>query len=226
MSDDQLNPESVVNKFVEYSEATDLPQIQSSFFSLCSLIKVDPHAHKDFYSLLKSRLQHWKCQALWELLDTRASLPEYSNRTACKGKRVLVIGAGPVGLRAAIEASLLGAEVDVVEKRGSFSRNNVLHLWPFLINDLRALGAKKFYGKFCAGAIDHVCELYMDLQSECTYTCQLLSSILSPPSPSSPSSPPLLSLLFPSSPHSFPLPLSLPSSSPSQSNSLSHWLKT
>ena len=37
-----------------------------------------------------------------------------------------------------------------------FSRNNVLHLWPYNIHDLRALGAKKFYGKFCAGSIDHI----------------------------------------------------------------------
>lgn len=29
-------------------------------------------------------------------------------------------------------------------------------MWPFLITDLRNLGAKKFYGKFCAGAIDHI----------------------------------------------------------------------
>lgn len=44
----------------------------------------------------------------------------------------------------------------VVEKRDRMSRNNVLHLWPFVIHDLRALGAKKFFGKFCAGAIDHI----------------------------------------------------------------------
>lgn len=44
----------------------------------------------------------------------------------------------------------------VVEKRDRISRNNVLHLWPFVIDDLRLLGAKKFFGKFCAGAIDHI----------------------------------------------------------------------
>lgn len=44
----------------------------------------------------------------------------------------------------------------LLEKRDAFSRNNVLHLWPFTIQDLRGLGAKKFYGKFCAGAIDHI----------------------------------------------------------------------
>lgn len=50
----------------------------------------------------------------------------------------------------------MGARVVVLEKRDSFSRNNVLHLWPFTIHDLRGLGAKKFYGKFCAGSIDHI----------------------------------------------------------------------
>lgn len=43
-----------------------------------------------------------------------------------------------------------------MEKRDRFSRNNVLHLWPFVIQDLRMLGAKKFFGKFCAGSIDHI----------------------------------------------------------------------
>jgi len=55
---------------------------------------------------------------------------------------VLIIGAGPCGLRAAIDAQLLGAKVVVIEKREKLSRNNVLHLWPFVITDLRALGAK------------------------------------------------------------------------------------
>ena len=77
---------------------------------------------------------------------------------AATGVRVFIIGAGPIGLRLAIDCVMLGAEVVVVEKRRTFSRNNVLHLWPFTIEDLRQLGAKKFYGKFCAGAIDHISE--------------------------------------------------------------------
>lgn len=76
---------------------------------------------------------------------------------------MLVIGAGPCGLRTAIELAMLGAKVVVVEKRNSFSRNNVLHLWPFLINDLRNLGAKKFFGKFCAGAIDHISKFQVSI---------------------------------------------------------------
>jgi 2-polyprenyl-6-methoxyphenol hydroxylase-like FAD-dependent oxidoreductase len=83
-------------------------------------------------------------------------LQVYKGGRVCAGQRVVVIGAGPCGLRTAIEAQLLGARVVVIEKRDRFSRNNVLHLWPFNIHDLRGLGAKKFYGKFCSGAIDHV----------------------------------------------------------------------
>lgn len=75
--------------------------------------------------------------------------------------KCLVLGAGPCGLRTAIELSLLGAQVVVLEKRESFSRNNVLHLWPFTICDLCGLGAKKFYGRFCTGSLDHICEWLM-----------------------------------------------------------------
>lgn len=69
---------------------------------------------------------------------------------------MLIIGGGPCGLRAGIEVALLGGQVVVVEKRDRFSRNNVLHLWPYLIHDLKTLGAKKLFGKFCAGSIDHI----------------------------------------------------------------------
>lgn len=76
---------------------------------------------------------------------------------------MLIIGGGPVGLRAAIEAALLGARVDVVEKRTQFSRNNCLHLWPFVVTDLRNIGAKIFYSKFATGGIDHISKLKFNL---------------------------------------------------------------
>lgn len=157
-------------KFTRFSEASDLQEITSSFKSLCDEIDIDPLSEsQDFYSSLKEKLQQWRCKALWQLLDKRASMEEYRGGSASRGKRVLVIGAGPVGLRFAIEAALLGASVHLVEKRNSFSRNNVLHLWPFLIDDLKSLGAKKFYGKFCAGAIDHISK-YM--RAYVASTCQ------------------------------------------------------
>ena len=72
------------------------------------------------------------------------------------GSNVLVVGAGPCGLRTAIEAQMLGANTVIIERRDGFTRNNVLKLWKFLMEDLKSLGAKKLYGMFCAGNINHV----------------------------------------------------------------------
>ena len=44
----------------------------------------------------------------------------------------------------------------VMEKRESFTRNNVLHLWPWVIEDLKSLGAKHFYPRFCTGTMNHI----------------------------------------------------------------------
>ena len=153
----ETKPDPIYPLVLEFFNAQDLPDIVSSFNTLCREIQVDPSSRENIYPSLRSKLQQWKCVAVWELLNARAAQPEYCGQTPCKGKRILIVGAGPVGLRAAIEAALLGAEVDVVEKRKSFSRNNVLQLWPFVIEDLRGLGAKTFYPKFCVGGIAHIC---------------------------------------------------------------------
>ena len=62
--------------------------------------------------------------------------------------RVLISGAGPVGLRAAVEAALMGQCVTVVEARAVFSRVNILMLWQCTADDLFAYGAKAFYPRF------------------------------------------------------------------------------
>ncbi|XP_073975885.1 molecule interacting with CasL isoform X2 [Rhodnius prolixus] len=142
--------------FDQFCSAGTLKAILSHHRHLCSLLHIRPASFNQFYPKLKSKLRSWKAQALWNKFDKRASHKCYNRGKACTNARVLVIGAGPCGLRAAIEAQLLGAKVVVVEKRDRITRNNVLHLWPFVIHDLRALGAKKFFGRFCAGAIDHI----------------------------------------------------------------------
>ena len=53
----------------------------------------------------------WKANALWAKFDKRASHKVYMKGKACAGQRVLVIGAGPCGLRTAIEAQLLGKKL-------------------------------------------------------------------------------------------------------------------
>nr|XP_032295309.1 F-actin-monooxygenase Mical isoform X5 [Drosophila virilis] len=136
--------------------ATTMRQILALHRAMCEAVGLRPSPLNDFYPKLKAKVRSWKAQALWKKFDARAAHRVYGKGNACTGTRVLVIGAGPCGLRTAIEAQLLGAKVVVLEKRDRITRNNVLHLWPFVITDLRNLGAKKFYGKFCAGSIDHI----------------------------------------------------------------------
>ncbi|XP_053945588.1 F-actin-monooxygenase Mical isoform X10 [Anastrepha ludens] len=136
--------------------ATTMRQILGLHRDMCDILGLRSAPINEFYPMLKAKIRSWKAQALWKKFDARAAHRVYAKGTACNGTHVLVIGAGPCGLRTAIEAQLLGAKVVVLEKRDRITRNNVLHLWPFVITDLRNLGAKKFYGKFCAGSIDHI----------------------------------------------------------------------
>ncbi|KAK8728739.1 hypothetical protein OTU49_009120 [Cherax quadricarinatus] len=142
--------------FEQLCAASTFKSVLYHYRQLCDVLRLKPTNIRSFYPKLKSKLRSWKAQALWSKFDKRASHKCYNHGKACSNNKVLIIGAGPCGLRSAIECQLLGAKVVVVEKRDRLSRNNVLHLWPFVISDLKQLGAKKFYGKFCAGAIDHI----------------------------------------------------------------------
>ncbi|KAL7878638.1 hypothetical protein AOLI_G00096120 [Acnodon oligacanthus] len=142
--------------FDRFVQATTCKGTLKAFQELCDFLELKPSEYRVFYHKLKSKLNYWKAKALWAKLDKRASHKEYKKGRACANSKCLIIGAGPCGLRTAIELGFLGAKVVLLEKRDAFSRNNVLHLWPFTIQDLRGLGAKKFYGKFCAGSIDHI----------------------------------------------------------------------
>mmetsp|Transcript_86743 Transcript_86743/g.280855 ORF Transcript_86743/g.280855 Transcript_86743/m.280855 type:complete len:735 (-) Transcript_86743:68-2272(-) len=80
-------------------------------------------------------------RVLWERLDARCSMVDYCRRPL-SARRAVVVGAGPIGLRCALELRLLGAEVAVLERRVSFDRINRLHLWPWCGEDLKGWGAK------------------------------------------------------------------------------------
>uniref|UniRef100_A0A671QX70 Molecule interacting with CasL protein 1 n=1 Tax=Sinocyclocheilus anshuiensis TaxID=1608454 RepID=A0A671QX70_9TELE len=151
---DSVNPSHAL--FDRFVQAQTCKETQQNFIELCRHLKVKPRDYKHFYSKLKDRLNYWKAKDLWQKIDKRAAHPDYEQGQACHQNKCLVLGAGPCGLRTAIELALLGAQVVVLDKRVSFMRNNVLHLWPYTIRDLLNLGAKKFYGRFCSGSIHHI----------------------------------------------------------------------
>ncbi|RLN55716.1 hypothetical protein BBJ28_00012418 [Nothophytophthora sp. Chile5] len=145
---------SVLNSFKAFDDAQNLVETLASFNKLltdCGLngVKVDEpwrvynHIKAAVYSKLGFRHKQ-----LFKLLDARFNMDVYKRKPAAK-KRVCIIGAGPVGLRAAVETALLGGQVVVLEKRKHFSRENILHLWPWVVQDLTALGAKVFFPQFC-----------------------------------------------------------------------------
>ncbi|XP_056269161.1 F-actin-monooxygenase mical2b isoform X3 [Pseudoliparis swirei] len=156
MGEAEEERDNVGKLFEDFVQASTCKGTLQAFSVLCRRLDIDPADNDTFYSSLKAKVTSWKANALWSKLDKRTSQKEYKNGQACMETKCLIIGGGPCGLRTAIELALMGAKVVVIEKRDSFSRNNVLHLWPYTIHDLRGLGAKKFYGKFCAGAIDHI----------------------------------------------------------------------
>ncbi|MCJ8741842.1 hypothetical protein PDJAM_G00075440 [Pangasius djambal] len=156
MTDQQDPVNSGQALFDRFVVAQTCKEVQKNFIELCRHLELDVKDYRHFYSKLKERLNYWKAKELWQKIDKRAAHPDYEQGKPCAKTKCLVLGAGPCGLRTAIELALLGAQVVLLEKRTSFSRNNVLHLWPYTIRDLRNLGAKNFYGKFCSGSLDHI----------------------------------------------------------------------
>ena len=90
------------------TQAATLKSILRTFRYLCDVLRLKPQEMPYFYPKLKSKLTSWKANALWAKFDKRAGHKVYMKGKACAGQRVLVIGAGPCGLRTAIEAQLLG----------------------------------------------------------------------------------------------------------------------
>mmetsp|Transcript_79284 Transcript_79284/g.157000 ORF Transcript_79284/g.157000 Transcript_79284/m.157000 type:complete len:834 (-) Transcript_79284:97-2598(-) len=77
-------------------------------------------------------------RSLWARLAARRE----QQMRPLHGRHCVVVGAGPVGLRCALELRLLGAEVVVLEKRTEFDRVNRVLLWGWCGEDLKSWGAK------------------------------------------------------------------------------------
>ncbi len=97
--------------FDHFCAASTLKSILRAFRLLCETTRLKPAELPQFYPRLKSRLRSWRANAIWAKFDKRLAHKVYKGGRACAGRRVLVIGAGPCGLRTAIEAQLLGAKV-------------------------------------------------------------------------------------------------------------------
>eukprot|EP00644_Phytophthora_capsici_P000670 jgi/Phyca11/109146/e_gw1.16.253.1 len=145
---------TVRNSFKAFADAQDLYDTLATFHTLtadCGLegmkLQEPWHMYYHIRDAVYSKLG-FRQKQLFKLLDVKFALDVYRRRP-CVTKRTCIAGAGPVGLRAAIELALLGGHVSVLEKRTKFSRENMLHLWPWVVQDLASIGAKILFKNFC-----------------------------------------------------------------------------
>ncbi|KAJ6220064.1 hypothetical protein RDWZM_005876 [Blomia tropicalis] len=155
--------ENVIKHFDNLISATSVKAVLENSRHISKHLHCETdYGIRNFFKL-KSVLLNVKSLSKWnrvasilKALDQKANQKEYGIRPKLQEKKILVIGGGLSGLRVAIELLLIGAKVICVEKRDEFSRNNVIHLWPNVINDMYTFEAKRLYGQFCVGSIDHI----------------------------------------------------------------------
>ena len=103
--------DDAINAFVDFFEASDLASAQQAFIQSCQEVDLEPYGtFQHFYSKYKIALKEhvpYKYRGIWKILDKKANQKPYQGWIA-EGSNVLVVGAGPCGLRTAIETQLLG----------------------------------------------------------------------------------------------------------------------
>ena len=104
------------DSFVRAKGVTDTISLFETLEMLCCSDSCD-----DYQAIKDNTSSSYAAARWWVLLDQKRRCEVYRGRP-CSNMHIVVIGAGPVGLRTAIEARLLGAHVTVVEKRVCFTR--------------------------------------------------------------------------------------------------------
>jgi hypothetical protein len=155
LPDDPSNLDEALDQFMN---AQHVNQVAESWSHVRKLSGVPADATGlAFFDQLKDMVAgsiRSKAQQVTSLLDNKVARREAFRKLS--GKSVCVVGAGPVGLRCAIELAMCGASVTIIEQRRAFTRANILKMWPFLVHDLRGLGAKIFFPQYCTGGLMHI----------------------------------------------------------------------
>mmetsp|Transcript_28477 Transcript_28477/g.85348 ORF Transcript_28477/g.85348 Transcript_28477/m.85348 type:complete len:1216 (-) Transcript_28477:1615-5262(-) len=129
---------------VDFMAAETLEDMLVSFERCRELAKVEqtggPGFFQEFKGKIHAKLDYKRGHLLRVISKKVRSFAQVDGVKSCAGLKAVIVGGGPVGLRQAIELSLLGCEVHIIEMRTTFTRFNILHLWDWVCHDLLELG--------------------------------------------------------------------------------------
>lgn len=141
-------PAAAKSAFKAFHEAESILEAVEAFDLFKRECRAIGHCEDEpFWKALPLTQMHM-ATSLYTLIKSKADSGEDYRSQCCSGMHVVIVGGGPGGICTAIEASLLGADALVVEKRMHVSRNNVLKLWPQVVEYFLSLGLKSFHRQF------------------------------------------------------------------------------
>ncbi|KAI8822657.1 uncharacterized protein EV422DRAFT_566332 [Fimicolochytrium jonesii] len=144
----QMSPR---DHFLAWMDAVDVADTTQTFDAMVAAANVTSSQGLALYTALKAALLPilpYRQKGLFTAIDGKlaatATLREESSPTG----RILISGAGPCGLRSAVECALQGYHVTVLELRSQFSRHNIIKTWKTIIQDLTSLGLSQYMPAF------------------------------------------------------------------------------
>ncbi|RKO90203.1 hypothetical protein BDK51DRAFT_49929 [Blyttiomyces helicus] len=141
-------------RFNAFMASTDVADTFQAFKDICTLdLPSEPQSPtSSFYETFKAAVAPrviYRQKTLFAVLDRKLVAARAGRVVSTKPfepKRFVVSGAGPCGLRAAVELAAIGHSVTVVELRKDFSRHNMIKTWRGTVMDLGTLGLGQYTG--------------------------------------------------------------------------------
>jgi len=158
----------VRDQFQKFISADTVSEVEASFAGLLDLTGTsDLRGHGyDLFKGLRAACEpglNFKQKKLFSELEAHyrrsqsAASQLGSSCVEVGSSSALVCGAGPVGLRVAVEAQMLGFQVTVVEKRSDFSIANIITFWNETMDDMLSLAARTYCPNIVtAGDVRHL----------------------------------------------------------------------
>ncbi|GAB6020606.1 hypothetical protein CHUAL_003283 [Chamberlinius hualienensis] len=162
--------ELISNMYDKFTSSNNVENVLSTFNGICSLLQIKQSLSMvNFLQQLKTKLVKAcpKSKRLVEdlflvakqkgCMDTPKTIKTEGYITSpstncCAKRKILIVGAGPTGLRMAIESRFLGADVVIVDSRTTFARYNIAYLWQQAVDDLQSLKPRHFCSDFFTGS--------------------------------------------------------------------------